>query len=329
MTRAAAARPNRILFGTQGWSYDQWQGWLYPPKTPPKDRLRHYAQYFDVAEIDSTYYRIPTAATIRSWIDQIPDGFVMAPKVPGEITTGRQPGPRPEASGARPGGGHPLQPMAGPQALALMEEFLRTMRLLGSHLGPVVFQLSPSFQYPNNFPALTTMLEALPSLGGEGLDFCVEFRHPSWLTSAEPEALLAAHDVAWVLNDWEPSERWAKPMPRAIEDPRAIKETSRLHYLRLVGNHAAEVDFRTISIDRTPDLVKWADLVLRFRRERESRGIYVLLNNHYAGCSPESIRQLQRLLDLPVITFGDGRPLDPNELSRKNAAPGQLGLPLS
>ena len=296
----------RILFGTQGWSYDQWQGWMYPPKTPSKDRLRYYAQYFDVAEVDSSYYRIPSPDTVRGWADQIPADFVMTPKVPGEITTGRQPGPRrPAAKGApkEP----PPEPMAGARALSMMEEFLHVMRLLGPNLGPIVFQMSPGFEYPKHFPALTTMLEALPALGGEGLDFCVEFRNPSWLTSAEPEALMTAHDVAWVWNDWEPTERWAKPMPRAIDDPRAARVTSkRVHYLRLVGNHDADVDFRTISIERTPDLVKWADLALQFRRERESRGIYILLNNHYAGCSPESVRELQRIMGLPVVTFGDG-----------------------
>ncbi|HEU5315686.1 MAG TPA: DUF72 domain-containing protein [Chloroflexota bacterium] len=321
----SSAPRGRVLFGTQGWSYDQWQGWLYPPKTPPKDRLRHYARYFDVAEIDSSYYRIPSPQTVATWLDQIPDAFLMAPKVPGEITTGRQPGPRRPADGAARVA---LRPMAGPRVLALMEEFLRVVRLLGPHLGPIVFQLSPSFQYPTHFDALTTMLEALPALGGEGLDFCVEFRNPSWLTREEPAALLAAHDVAWVWNDWEPAtsaERWAKPMPRATDDPRAARVTStRLQYVRLVGNHDADVDYRTISIDRGEDLAKWAQLVLQFRRERESQGIYVLLNNHYAGCSPETVRQLQRLMGLPVVTFGDDHsaaqpsprsPHDPTQLA--------------
>ncbi|HET7770511.1 MAG TPA: DUF72 domain-containing protein, partial [Chloroflexota bacterium] len=220
----ATGKRGRILIGTQGWSYDQWQGLVYPAKTPSKERLRHYARLFDVVEVDSTYYAIPKPDSVRHWADQVPDGFLLVPKVPGEITTGRQPGPRRPARPGAPREEAP-EPMAGAKALSMMEAFLHTMRLLGPHLGPIVFQMSPSFQYPTHFAALATMLNALPALGGEGLDFCVEFRHPSWLSKDEPAALLKAHDVAWVWNDWEPTERWAKPMPRAIDDDRAAKVT--------------------------------------------------------------------------------------------------------
>jgi hypothetical protein len=41
-----------------------------------------------------------------------------------------------------------------------------------------------------------------------------------------------------------------------------------------------------------------------FRRDREDRGIYVLINNHYAECSPKSIQELQRVLGIPVVVFG-------------------------
>ena len=49
-------------------------------------------------------------------------------------------------------------------------------------------------------------------------------------------------------------------MPRAIDDERAAKVTSeRVHYIILVGHHDADVDFRTVSIDRTSDLERWAE----------------------------------------------------------------------
>ena len=31
-----------IYIGTSGWSYDHWQGTLYPPGLPPRDRLVHF-----------------------------------------------------------------------------------------------------------------------------------------------------------------------------------------------------------------------------------------------------------------------------------------------
>jgi hypothetical protein len=54
---------------------------------------------------------------------------------------------------------------------------------------------------------------------------------------------------------------------------------------------------------RGADLVRWAEQALRFRRERGARSVYVLLNNHYAGCSAQTVRELQRLMGLPVVPF--------------------------
>ena len=81
-----------------------------------------------------------------------------------------------------------------------------------------------------------------------------------------------------------------------------IPTNERFAYVRLVGNHAAEIDQRTITIDRGEDLARWADKVMAFRR-RTNGDVYVLLNNHYAGFSAGALRELQRILGLPVVSF--------------------------
>ncbi len=85
-------------------------------------------------------------------------------------------------------------------------------------------------------------------------------------------------------NDWEPTEPYLAPMPRAIDDDGAGKVTADdFAYLRLTGNHDADIDYRTATIDRGADLARWAKRVLRFRRERDGRGVYVLLNWNCIG----------------------------------------------
>lgn len=278
----------RILIGTQSFSHDPWVGLVYPPGLRRSDRIGHYAQAFPVVELDNTYYAIPSRGLLAGWAAQTPPGFEFTAKVPLEITQTAK--------------------LAGAAALRQLAHFLDTMRVLGDRLGPLVFQMSPGFCYPQDYPALERCLRALPDLGGEDLRFAVEFRHPSWLAAAAPEALLRAHGVAWVWNDWLPTEAYQRAMPRAIDAPAAGKVTADdFAYVRLVGDHNAPIDRRTVVIDRGRDLVRWADLVLAFRREREGRGVYVLLNNHYSGCSPQTVRELQRILGLPVVTFSEER----------------------
>jgi uncharacterized protein YecE (DUF72 family) len=101
-------------------------------------------------------------------------------------------------------------------------------------------------------------------------------------------------------------------------------------YLRLIGNHSECIDYRTITVDRLADLVKWAELALAFRRGREDRGIYILLNNHYSGSSPATIRELERVMGLPVVAFGprsDGDDGDESaSIEREKAQPRLPGL---
>jgi uncharacterized protein YecE (DUF72 family) len=65
---------SRILVGPAGWSYKDWEGQVYPkPKPRGFDALSYLAQYFDVIEINSTFYRIPEAKTTQQWVDRVRD----------------------------------------------------------------------------------------------------------------------------------------------------------------------------------------------------------------------------------------------------------------
>jgi hypothetical protein len=57
-------KPDLIVhIGTSGWSYDPWQGVLYPHQLPPRQELDRYTQHYQTVEVNSTYYRWPPNAT--------------------------------------------------------------------------------------------------------------------------------------------------------------------------------------------------------------------------------------------------------------------------
>lgn len=70
--------PARIYIGTSSWADRSLveSGKFYPPElkdTPA--RLAYYAERFNLAEIDSTYYALPSRKNIERWAAAVPDGF--------------------------------------------------------------------------------------------------------------------------------------------------------------------------------------------------------------------------------------------------------------
>jgi len=71
MTRIAPDIAARVRVGIAGWSYADWDGYVYPPGV--KDKLRYVAPYVDVLEINSTFYRNPAPRTAASWVRRTAD----------------------------------------------------------------------------------------------------------------------------------------------------------------------------------------------------------------------------------------------------------------
>ena len=262
----------RIRIGTQGWNYDAWVGPFYPADTRPADYLTVYARAYDTVEVDSTFYAIPATKTVRGWAERTPDGFTFALKLPQEITHERR-----------------LKDCAAPAG-----QFFDAARELGPKLGPVLMQLGPDFG-PALLPALAAFL---PSVPGDIL-LAVEFRHRGWINEGVL-ALLAAHGVALALTDG----RW---IPRRTMLALAEQPTAKFAYLRWMGPDRAIADYSRVQVDRTRELEAWAQrLAVLARKVTEVHG-YV--NNHFAGHSPASARQLQRLLGQ--------KPVEPEQLGEQ------------
>lgn len=172
----------KIYLGTQGWSYKDWVGALYPPRTASRDYLVHYAEQFDAVELDTTFYGTPLPDRIQLWDRSTPDHFQFTAKTPRTVTHDRR-----------------LL-----DAQDDFQEFLQVMSGLGPKLGAILVQLPPDFTTDER-PALEEFVERLPP----DFRFAVEFRHRSWL-SEETYDLLRAHHVAWTMID-------LVYMPRQIE----------------------------------------------------------------------------------------------------------------
>lgn len=250
--------------GAQGWNYDAWVGPFYPAGTRPADYLSVYARAFDTVEVDATFYATPAARTIAAWGERVPPAFRFALKLPQEIT-------------------HEKRLRHADDALAM---FLDRARVLGDRLGPILIQLGPDFG-PNELPALAAFLPRLP----QDLRFAIEFRHRGWIHDGVI-ALLAEHQVAIALTDG----RW---IPRRTMLSLGERPTSDVAYVRWMGPNRDIVDYSRVQIDRTRELDAWLRILPSL--SQRVRTVYGYVNNHFAGHSPATVRELQHRLHLPVV----------------------------
>ena len=61
-----------ITVSTSGFSYDDWIGPFYPVRTAKNQMLPFFARFFDAVELNYSYYAIPTAGSIDSFLEKAP-----------------------------------------------------------------------------------------------------------------------------------------------------------------------------------------------------------------------------------------------------------------
>lgn len=79
-------KKGNIYIGCSGFYNNDWKGSLYPEDAKSKDFLTLYSQQFNSVEINSTFYRKPTAKTLLKWYNETPADFKFFIKIPKTIS---------------------------------------------------------------------------------------------------------------------------------------------------------------------------------------------------------------------------------------------------
>ncbi len=211
----------RALFGTCGWSYEDWNGVFYPPEVRGTKRLTHYARSFHTVEIDSTFYAIPARKTVQGWRERSPEGFLFSAKFPRLIThENRLVGCGNEAA-----------------------TFVDVMSELGDRMGCLLLQLPPSLTV-HAFDDLARFLEGLP----DGYSYAVEVRDRSWLVD-EFADLLKRWNVALVLTDGGHLDRFWRVTSRVVYIRWLGNWNQFEHYNRVQRDTTEDLDWWTPRIE--------------------------------------------------------------------------------
>jgi uncharacterized protein YecE (DUF72 family) len=287
-----------VRVGTSGWSYPEgrgtWNGVFYPPRGirgfRASDELSYYAEHFDTVEVNSTFYRQPSAATTGRWVTQTPAAFEFSVKLYQAFThvtpVGRGPLPdrtvRPASALPRPAPGQTDLFMAGIDPIAS-----------SGKLGAVLAQFPPGFHCsPESLEYVAGLLDAL-----RDYPVAVELRHRSWSDAGTTTTdLLGRFQAAWVQID--------EPKFRGSIRQDLVPNIDRFSYMRLHGRNVAQWWSPDAAEDRYNYLYSREDLkpfaAAATVGRSEVRKAYLYLNNHFAAKAVVNAAVLKHELGQPV-----------------------------
>ena len=282
-----------IRIGTSGWSYPSgqgtWNGIFYPAPagrqrrgTPKFDELSFYAEHFNTVEVNSSFYRIPTAETAEKWAARTPRNFEFSLKLYQKFT---HPEMFVKATGSDP----------TDLSQRDVDEFKTAIDPLAraGKLGALLAQFPPSFKNESDTRGyLEWLLERF-----HDYPVAVELRHRSWSDERDEILSLLKHfGAAWAQID-EPKFKGSIRQSRS-GDPGAF------YYLRLHGRNAAQWWKHDKSEDRYNYLYSAEELAPFAEATREvSRKVkkaYLYANNHFSAKSVANAAILQYQLGQEV-----------------------------
>jgi uncharacterized protein YecE (DUF72 family) len=270
------ARPDsRIRIGTAGWAYADWNGVLYPKPMPRGvDRLTYMTRYFDVIEINSTFYAPADEAKVQGWLAKTahaPD-FRFAIKLWQRFTHER------DSAWTR-----------GDE-----QEVRATLEPLhaAGKLGAVLVQFPWSFKRSEEN---RTWLGDIVSAFGQ-YPLVVEIRHESWNVPHFYESL-AERGVGFVNIDQPLFKKSIKP---------SATVTSPVGYVRVHGRNYADWIRKEANVRERYDYLYSAEQLEPWVRRTEEIAdqaieTYVVTNNHNLGKAGVNALQLKSMLAHGVV----------------------------
>ena len=255
----------QAFVGTSGFIYPHWGGGVFYPEDLPQRRwLEYYAGHFDTAELNVTFYRLPTEGAFRSWYKRTPKGFAFALKGSRFITHIKR-----------------LKDCQGP-----LESYFDRARLLKEKLSVVLWQLPP--RYKKDTQRLKTFIKSLKPY--TACRHAFEFRDASWVAE-EVYELLGEADMALCEADWPGMPQSTLNGP-VTASPVPIRYRASFVYLR---HHGPGGEWGLYS-------GCYSKAFLREEAERikallkQGRSVYIYFNNDAEGWAVRNALELKEIL---------------------------------
>lgn len=268
----------RALYGVAGWAYEDWNGIVYPkPRPKGFSPLEYLIKYFDVLEINSSFYAIPAPHIVERWANAAIKkfGFEFTMKLWQGFTHERQ-----------------KMDEGNVQSFIAAAKPLQQAGVLGSIL----------IQFPWSFKPEKSNIDYLNALLDRFSQFplTVEIRHDAWVAESD------AHDITDILkprgvafcNIDQPRLHDCIGLTQLITAPHAylrVHGRNYEHWFQQDADRNARYDY----LYSLPEVVELADTVKDLKSQATK--VYVITNNHWRGQAAANALQIKAEVEQAII----------------------------
>lgn len=276
---STAAQTHHVFVGPAGWSYDDWNGIVYPSRRARGFHEASYlAEFFNTIEINTSFYQPLKPALAAQWIDRVAFNprFLFTAKLWQKFT-------------------HEGNTSAEDEA-AVRQGF-DVLHAAGK-LGAVLLQFPFSFhRMPENVKRLERILKAFSVY-----PLAVEIRHSSWSTR-EFYADLHHRRVGLCNIDQPLIGRSVKPGSIATSSVGYVRLHGRRYDTWFSDDPSSPPEERYNYLYSEEELQPWADRIRHV--EGHTQSTFVVTNNHYQGKAIVNALQLIHLLTKNKVKVPD------------------------
>ena len=254
----------KIHVGCAGWDYKDWIGPFYPRNLEKSSHLEYYAKYFNLVEINSTFYNLPSKDIIINWSKRVPDSFEFVIKAWQNIT----------------------HDPYNDNIDAFISQFFYRIYPLEEKVSGILVQFPTWFKYSEkHLKKLLYLLNQFP----QEYRYIVELRDNSWYDYEKLGNFIDGKNVVLGTIYLENIEDFYFPNQETF-------------YVRLIGDRYLNV-FDHVQRDQGDIINIVLKKVNELTKIPKINEIFIIVNNHFSGFSPETANTIKSLLNIPFKTF--------------------------
>ena len=260
----------KISIGTAGWDYKDWIGPFYPKNIERSLELEFLSKYFDLVEINNTFYNLPSINMVENWNKRVPQNFRFIVKVWQKIS-------------------HNLNDL---DIDSHIYEFFTRLSPLKNKVIGFLIQFPPWFKFSEKH--LEQIISLLKEIPGENRYF-IELRDNSWFKSEILAKFINKRII--LVTTYKPN---LEPF---------YLQNQIYYYIRLIGDRKL-TKFNRVQREQKDSINDLNENIQKIRISPEIYEIFIIVNNHFAGYAPESVNNLKQKFGLTYRNFTNQKSLN-------------------